>query len=360
MPPAGDSKERVTQIMTVNNMNTFHSLATAAALLASFALSITTLAQGSLTPPPGPITPVMKSLDQIEARTPLIPGAPGVTHANGLYTLTEPGSYYLTGNLVRTNTAGGALIRFAANNITLDLNGFTLFGTNGNMGVAIVGGGFGYRVHNGHIVGGTTQTNGVFTPAGFHSGIELFSGSVNRGTDSLVSGVTVRGVRYRGIQASLNSIVKDCVVDTTVDAGIWAGSVSDCRAINAGEDAILAATVLNCVGKSVGAGDGISYYQDEPSVVQNSVGEAVSGTGIYAHQVMNSRGKSVSGVGIYANSNAAHCSGESASGSYGVFVTGTASFCRGSRPGGIALQAAIAIGCSGGTINSTQKHLGTP
>jgi hypothetical protein len=42
------------------------------------------LAQGSLTPPPGAPAPTMKTLDQIEARTP-ISSAP--------FTISAPGSY---------------------------------------------------------------------------------------------------------------------------------------------------------------------------------------------------------------------------------------------------------------------------
>ncbi len=45
-------------------------------------------AQGSLTPPPGPPAPVMKTLDQVEARTPLNAGQPGVSINNATGTIT--------------------------------------------------------------------------------------------------------------------------------------------------------------------------------------------------------------------------------------------------------------------------------
>jgi len=79
---------------------------------------------GDLTPP-GPPAPTMKTLqevydkaDEAEARTPIssIP-----------YTIDEPGSYYLTQNLgpAAPDTDG---IVIAADNVTLDLNGFALIG----------------------------------------------------------------------------------------------------------------------------------------------------------------------------------------------------------------------------------------
>ena len=89
----------------------FTVLATAAAAFA----------QGPLTPPPGAPAPVMKSLDQIEARTPVntLPGDATATHI-----ITLPGSYYLT-SAISGNT-GKVGIRIEAVNVTLDLNGFAL------------------------------------------------------------------------------------------------------------------------------------------------------------------------------------------------------------------------------------------
>jgi len=75
------------------------------------------LAQGSLTPPGAP-APTMKTLNQVEPRTPI---------ASAPYTISQPGSYYLTANL--TNTGHGVVI--TANGVTLDLMGFTLSGDGG-------------------------------------------------------------------------------------------------------------------------------------------------------------------------------------------------------------------------------------
>ncbi len=90
-------------------------LASAAALL----FAVRAFAQGSLTPPGAP-APTFRTLSQVEPRTPIssIP-----------ITLTNGGSYYLTADLKQTNSAAG--ITLAASDITIDLNGFALIGTNG-------------------------------------------------------------------------------------------------------------------------------------------------------------------------------------------------------------------------------------
>src|SRR5438105_9353803 len=78
-------------------------------------VSVSAFPQGSLTPPGAP-APTMKSLDQIEARKPL----PGGTAA---ITISQPGSYYLTGNL---SVASGDGITISVDKVALDLNGFTI------------------------------------------------------------------------------------------------------------------------------------------------------------------------------------------------------------------------------------------
>src|SRR5437870_4623321 len=85
-------------------------------LLASLNLKTSALAQGSLTPPGAP-APSMKTLAQIEPRT-AISSAP--------YVISLPGSYYLTTNV---SVAASNAITISANQVTLDLNGFTISST---------------------------------------------------------------------------------------------------------------------------------------------------------------------------------------------------------------------------------------
>src|SRR5208282_2069453 len=109
------------------------------------------LSQGSLTPPPGPPAPTMKSLDQIEART-------AITNTASLVTISQPGSYYLTHNLT-VSTGDG--IDINTNGVTLDLNGFTISSTATSAtgyGILLNGLGAGARtditILNGHVKGG--------------------------------------------------------------------------------------------------------------------------------------------------------------------------------------------------------------
>ena len=83
--------------------------------------AMTAVAQGPLEPAGSP-APTMKSLDQIEPRTPIheLP-----------FMITESGSYVVTGNLA--SASHGILV--AASGVTIDLNGHTLSGSGSDAGI---------------------------------------------------------------------------------------------------------------------------------------------------------------------------------------------------------------------------------
>jgi hypothetical protein len=76
---------------------------------------------GPLEPPPGPAAPTMKTLSEIEARTPI--------HQSDIpLVISTNGAYYLAENVYATQN-GQDMITVFANDVSIDLNGFTIYGT---------------------------------------------------------------------------------------------------------------------------------------------------------------------------------------------------------------------------------------
>src|ERR1019366_1029898 len=112
--------------MNKNSISTFRLAA-----ISVFGLMLGTspaFSQGSLTPP-GPPAPMMKTLQQVEPRTDVLTLPSG---SSGQYDISQPGSYYLTTNIIGISNAYLVGIVITAHNVTLDLNGFTMFG-NGSL-----------------------------------------------------------------------------------------------------------------------------------------------------------------------------------------------------------------------------------
>lgn len=90
---------------------------------------------GGLNPPGGAPAPTMKTLDQVEPRTPVnSTTCPGDVDSS--FRITAPGSYYLTGNIVGASGFNG--IKISASDVTLDLMGFAVRGVPGSRsGIAV-------------------------------------------------------------------------------------------------------------------------------------------------------------------------------------------------------------------------------
>ena len=269
-------------------------------LISAFQLfSVSAFSQGSLTPPGGPMA-TMKSLDQIEARTP-ISSAP--------FTINSSGSYYLTNNV---SVGGGDAIVINASGVNLDLNGFTISSTaasaNGNaitIGSALRD----VTVRNGAVVSGVTVTGSTFSGSGFSEGVAASGSSRSVHISSVaVSGCLTEGINISG---SNSSLVESCTVNVVGDEGIVASVVRNSTARNCGNDAILADEVSDSDGAAI-AGKGIygnhaaqncsgvsdSNYGVVGDVVQNCYGQSNTGTGLSGFTVQSCHGASNAGTGL--------------------------------------------------------------
>jgi hypothetical protein len=203
-------------------------------------------AQGSLTPPGAP-GPAFKTLSQIEPRYPI---------SDYQTNLTLPGSYYLTTNLFSgTNNNDAINIRTQINNITIDLNGFSIICSNTVASASPVG----VRISNATNI---VVRNGQLT--GFDRGIRaegLFYGIV-------IDNLHIRDCTRAGIEGNANVgtsyqtiTIRNCVIEG-VDGTSEAANVSvdglallNCTAL-----------VQNCVIRDiVPAGTGIGSCIDGQS-----------------------------------------------------------------------------------------------
>jgi hypothetical protein len=329
-------------------------------------------AQGTLTPPGAP-APTMKSLAQIEPRTP-ISSAP--------FIITKPGSYYLTTNL--SVTAGNA-ITIAANSVTLDLSGFTISSTESTpagWGVILQSAATDIAIFNGHITGSVTNVSGTYYGSGFANGIG-FSGAAPK--NIRVNGVSVSGCLYSGIYLfNASTTVESCTVENVGGYGIYASIVAHCTANPCGLNAIYADIASDCLGYCNGAGDGILVgtandcngyswggagveasttvthcfgicYGDYDGIkALNALGcygfSVGNGNGINTKLVNNCYGRSTYGVGIYTDN--ASCSSAQSDFNIGLYAvsaaTGCSGYCLGNNTG---LFAATANGCYGNSFS---------
>jgi len=168
-------------------------------------------AQGTLTPTAGP-SPSFKTLQQIEPRTDVmrLPGDPTASRI-----ISQPGSYYLTTNLVGMPMLNGISIR--ANNVTLDLNGFALIGVPGSLdGINATMPWHDLEIRTGNIEGwggdGVDTASPVsegryFNVRSFRNGGNGF----NLGTRSVVTECQAASNTLNGIQVA-SGILKNCTV----------------------------------------------------------------------------------------------------------------------------------------------------
>jgi parallel beta-helix repeat protein len=228
------------------------------------------LAAGPLTPAAGPVAPTMKTMTEVEPRTAVnAANTPG--DADSLFKITQPGSYYLTGNI--TGVSGKHGIEIASSNVTLDLGGFKLAGVAGSL-------------------------TGITVSLTDASETTILNGSVRGWSQNGIDTVTANAVRttVKGVNCSDNgwnglSLFRygraiDCNCDTNGQSGFDSYNyctLSHCEAGENGASGIDAAgsTVISeCVCNNNGV-DGIEARAG--STVSGCVASSNHASGINAH-----------------------------------------------------------------------------
>ncbi len=155
-------------------------------------------AQGSLTPPGAP-APTMRTLEQVQPRTPI---------TNVPYTITQPGSYYLTANLT-SDTRG---VRIGASGVTLDLMGFTLTGNSSEWDGVYVDG------TTDNLIRDVVVRNGILR--GFRAGVLAFSTQNCRFEQLVLTGNHGFGFYANGKPFDGN-IIAGCTISDNGRGGIY-------------------------------------------------------------------------------------------------------------------------------------------
>ncbi|TVQ59517.1 MAG: right-handed parallel beta-helix repeat-containing protein [Phycisphaerales bacterium] len=327
-------------------------------IAAALAVSLGAVAvAGDLNPPAGPVAPTMKTLDQVEPRTPVqsLPGS-----LNAFRVISEPGSYYLTGDVLGNGTRHG--VQITASNVTLDLNGFSIRNT-----------------------GGTAERSGVHMPS-FQTNVVIkngnISGWVGSGIDAQIdigrieritaSGNGQWGISNAtaaafsthivsceaysngagGIRGAATSVITDCVARSNSGPGIQAGAgsvISGSTSTNntsGGAGFVLAsgnAMIVNCSARSNNGG---GFVLNSGSMLHDSHATGNTGPGIHANNacviVNNTSNSNVgsNGYGILVEGNDNRVDGNNVmlNGAVGVRLVGSRSlivrnFARGNTGG---------------------------
>ncbi|MFM9958014.1 MAG: right-handed parallel beta-helix repeat-containing protein [Phycisphaerales bacterium] len=220
---------------------------------------------GPLTPPAGPVAPTPGPEPRIAVNATNTPG-----DNNSVFVITQPGSYYLTANVIGQASKSG--IRIVSSGVTLDLNGFEVIGPEqfSGDGVTVANGGDprNIAVFNGSVRG--WKRHGIFlgfpNVAGGRVENVTVSGNgecgIMVGYSSTVVNCTASFNGSRGIEASDGAKILECSAHLNQNGGIVLaadGIVSRCTALFNAQSGITVGTgssALDSTASTTDAGPG--------------------------------------------------------------------------------------------------------
>ena len=274
---------------------------------------------GPLNPPAGPVSPTYKTLNEVEPGIPInATNTPG--DADSVYRITQPGRYYLTGDIV--GVAGKHGLEIECNHVTVDFKGYQARGVAGSLsGIDGNGTGPGSPTSAGYI----TLRNGVITGWGQNGVtannagawiVEEMKFAANTGWGITVNSGTVFTRCYfysnsaDGCATSNHVEFRECFASQNGGHGFGAGSDSQfigCEATSNGGAGIAVplggratgCTVTGNTGVGIVLGDGGSA--DNCHVDSNRAGGIIIGRGGNVSRcAVNGNGTTTTQYGIQA------------------------------------------------------------
>ena len=254
---------------------------------------------GNLNPPVGPPAPTMKTLAEVEPRTPI---------AALPYTITQPGSYYLTRSL--TASSGSDSIVIQASNVSLDLNGFVLDGgAVGQIGICECAA----PTLTSWVIRNGTLTNWFSSgiSAGNVDGVRIEGVTlVNSGLQGLILGdhahvtdtlITITGgTSLNGLGVGQQSIIDRCTLSGDASSGS--------RGINTGSDTIVSGSSIKGFDTGVRAGSGTGISRSIISFTSTGgsgvgIGIELQSNSTVEDDIINGIGGDTAGRGLLTHGN---------------------------------------------------------
>lgn len=223
-------------------------------LVTAAVVAVVWVGAGDLNPPSGAIMPTDRTT--INGQVVTLP-----------YTISTPGSYVLTSNITGVSGQHGIIID--ADDVTLDLNGFTLIGVPGSL-------------------------DGVTVPVSLTTNLAVRNGTVrdwggdgvdaSNAQNSQLENLRVSGNGGDGLRGGDGCIVRNCTAEDNSGDGIRlseAGTITGCVAVgNARGISLRSGTVTNCAARNNNS-TGISA--SDAAVIDGCVSEgSINGDGIFA------------------------------------------------------------------------------